>query len=140
MLGEGLGTSIPYDRNWCEVRLADFPKHRQISGNLLTDIFMKLGKSTFSTWLIVLAAIGLAAAPVIADQFRNEVARWYLAEASNRLVSDRDSTHQLEQARRWAENVTDLRDYWIFRCEQALADSPKKVAAVIDAAVALLRS
>ncbi|MCA9158011.1 MAG: hypothetical protein KDA72_06775 [Planctomycetales bacterium] len=101
---------------------------------------MKSGKSTFSTTLIVLATIGLVAAPVIADQFRTEVARWYLAEASNRLVAERDSSHQLEQAGRWAEDVTDLRDYWIFRVEQALADSPKKVAAVIAEAVAKRKS
>ncbi|MEO8268564.1 MAG: hypothetical protein ABI557_02520, partial [Aureliella sp.] len=101
---------------------------------------MKSGKSTSFTWLIVLATIGLAAAPVIADQFRNEVARWYLAEATNRLVADRDSSHQLKQARRWAESITDLRDYWIFSAEQALADSPKNVAAVIGAAVAHRKS
>ena len=101
---------------------------------------MESGKSTFSTTLIVLATIGLVVVPVIADQFRTEVARWYLAEASNRLVAERDSSHQLEQARRWAGDVTDLRDYWIFRAEQALADSPKKVAAVIGEAVAQRKS
>lgn len=101
---------------------------------------MKSRKSTLSTTLIVLATIGLVAAPVIADQFRTEVARWYLAEAANRIVAERDSSHQLEQARRWAGDVTDLRDYWIFRVEQALADSPTKVAAVIGEAVAQRKS
>ena len=101
---------------------------------------MKSGKSTISTTLIVLITIGLVAAPVVADQFRTEVARWYLAAAVNRLVAGRDSSHQLEQARRWAENVSDLRDYWIFRAEQALASSPQEVAGVIGAAVAQRKS
>ncbi len=101
---------------------------------------MKSGKSKFSTALIVLGTIVLATAPVVADQFRTEVARWYLAEAANRLVANRDSSHQLEQARRWAGDITQLRDYWIVRADQALASSPQEVATVIGAAVAQQKS
>jgi tetratricopeptide (TPR) repeat protein len=96
---------------------------------------MKLGKSAFGTTLIVLGTIGLAAAPVVADQFRTEVARWYLAEATNRISFGEDSTRQIEQARVWAEDLPQLRDYWIFRAEQALASSPREVASIIAEAV-----
>lgn len=97
---------------------------------------MKPKKQTLITSLVVVATIGLALAPVIADQFRPEVARWYLAEATNRIVAERDNGHQLEQARRWAGNMSEMRDYWIFRAEQALADSPEDVAKVVAQAVA----
>lgn len=96
---------------------------------------MKSKKSSVITCMVVLVTIGLAVAPVIADQFRPEVARWYLAEATNRIAANRDSEHQIEQARRWADDVSEMRDYWIFRAEQALANSPKEVAPVIAQAV-----
>lgn len=97
---------------------------------------MKSKKQPFITSLIVIGTIGLALTPVIADQFRPEVARWYLAEATNRIVAAQDTGHQLEQARRWAGNMSEMRDYWIFRAEQAMADSPEDVAEVVSQAVA----
>lgn len=97
---------------------------------------MKPRNSTFITSLVVVGTIGLVLAPVIADQFRTEVARWYLAAATNRIVAERDIAHQVEQAKRWAGDVTELRDYWIVRAEQALADSPDGVAEVVSQAVA----
>lgn len=103
--------------------------------SLLAAISMKPKNSTIITSLVVAVTIGLALAPVIADQFRTEVARWYLAEATNRIAAQLDSAHQLEQAQRWAGNVFELRDYWIFRAEQALADSPEDVAEVVSQAV-----
>lgn len=97
---------------------------------------MKPKNQPFITSLVVVGTIGLALTPVIADQFRPEVARWYLAEATNRIVAEQDSRHQLEQARRWAGTMSEMRDYWIFRVEQALADSPEDVVEVVSQAVA----
>ena len=96
---------------------------------------MKSKTSTVINRIVVLATVGLALSPVLADQFRPEVARWYLAEATNRIVADRDSGHQVEQARRWASDVSELRDYWIFRAEQALTASPEDVVEVVSQAV-----
>ncbi len=96
---------------------------------------MKSKNSTVVTSVVVLVTIGLAVVPVIADQFRAEVARWYLAEATNRIATGHDSSRQVEQARRWAGDVSEMRDYWIFRAEEALANSPQDLAPVISQAV-----
>lgn len=85
---------------------------------------------------IVLATIALAAAPVINDQLRIEVARWYLAAATNRVADGLEIQTQLAGAEAWGGDVSGLRDYWLLRAEQALASSPSEVAAVIASAVA----
>ncbi len=84
----------------------------------------------------MLATVALPLAPVIANQFRSEIARWYLAEATNRIKSDKPTSTLVSQAQAWAQqDIEDLRDYWIFRAEQTLHDAPQEVAAVLRQAV-----
>ncbi len=92
--------------------------------------------SRFLNIAIVLATIAVVATPVVHDQFRDEVARWYLASAANRVATGLDIQPQLKQAERWGDDLSSLRDYWWLRAEQALADSPDKLASVIEQAVA----
>jgi tetratricopeptide (TPR) repeat protein len=85
---------------------------------------------------IVMVTVGLVVAPVVHDQFRIEVARWYLADGANRVAAGQDITNQLAYAQQWAGDLTALRDYWLLRAEQALAETPEELPTVIAQAVA----
>ncbi len=85
--------------------------------------------------LIILSAVLLALGPVVLDQYRAEVARWYLADATNRVVAQLPSAEQVELASKWVPDIRSLRDYWLYRAEEAYAQSPEAVSSVIDAAV-----
>lgn len=90
----------------------------------------------FVNTLIVLATLALVSLPVIYDQLPTEIARWYLASAANRVSRGEPVDAQLAQARAWGGELSELRDYWLLRCEQALATSPASVASVVSEAVA----
>ncbi len=92
--------------------------------------------SRFLNIAIVLAAIGIVSVPVLRNQFATEVARWYLADAANRVAAGEDIEPQLTQAEYWSGDAASLRDYWLLRAEQALASSPTDVEKVIKQAVA----
>ncbi len=83
----------------------------------------------------MLCTVLLALTPVVLDQFRAEVARWYLADATNKVVNKQPVTGQIEKAAKWVDDLTELRDYWLYRTEEAYVSSPKAVAAVIASAV-----
>lgn len=85
---------------------------------------------------IVLATIGLVLAPVAQSQFASEIARWYLADAANRVTAGEDIQRQLAKAKYWCGDVTGQRDYWLLRTEQAMASAPGEVEKVIREAVA----
>ena len=92
--------------------------------------------SRFLNIAIVLATVGLVCAPVLRNQFATEVARWYLADAANRISAGEDIQRQLTQAEYWSGDVTGLRDYWLLRTELALTAAPADVEKVIRDAVA----
>lgn len=92
--------------------------------------------SKFLNIAIVLATIGLVIAPVAHSQFASEIARWYLADAANRVATGEDIQRQLAKANYWCGDVTALRDYWMLRTEQAMASAPDEVEKVIRDAVA----
>jgi tetratricopeptide (TPR) repeat protein len=112
-------------------KFENMPADLERSTIFRTDFMSKLLNFT-----IVTIAIGLVVTPVVRDQFRIEVARWYLAEGANRVAEGQDIQNQLEHAQAWAGDVTALRDFWLLRAEQALAESPAKLPAVIAEAVA----
>jgi tetratricopeptide (TPR) repeat protein len=75
-------------------------------------------------WLIVLATLSLVFAPVTADQFRLEVARWLLASATNNVPNDLQMAEErVEQATQWADDITDLRDFWLYKTQRAIAEA-----------------
>ena len=74
-------------------------------------------------WLIVLATLTLVLGPVVADQFRLEMARWQLAAAANALPANvRLAESRVAQAGQWVDDLTDLRDYWLYRTQRAIAE------------------
>lgn len=72
---------------------------------------------------------------MVVDQFRLEVARWYLADATNKVANHQPLTGQIEKATKWVDDIQELRDYWLFRAEEAYVESPQAVAAVIASAI-----
>lgn len=81
-------------------------------------------------WLIILGTLGLVLGPVVASQYRAEVARWHLAIAANAVVmaeaspsadpSDRLEARHLAQAAKWVDDISELRDYWLYRIMKSI--------------------
>jgi tetratricopeptide (TPR) repeat protein len=74
---------------------------------------------------ILIATIGLVAAPILRKGISVELAHWYLAAGANAVeLGTGDATKEIEQARRWYSDLDQLRDYWLVRIKQAKAISP----------------
>ncbi len=108
----------------------------------IVSVFLVAGKAyslksrTFWNSLIVLCTIGLVVLPVTANLYQTEVARWYLADATNQLDHDSGAgKSQLDSAAKWVEDITALRDYWLFKAKQAFVSDPESLPRVIKQAV-----
>ncbi len=91
----------------------------------------------FSTWLIILATIALAAGPVLASQLRAELARWHIAAATNAVELRQGSAEQhLQSAREVYADVEQLRDYWLHKLKRTLLEEPTQAVSVLQQAIA----
>lgn len=92
---------------------------------------MKSSKLTVVT--IIIATIGLVAAPLAWKGLRTEIAHWYLAAGANAVeFGTGNADREIEQARSWYGKVAELPDYWLLKIKQAKADSPAAMLTLVE--------
>jgi tetratricopeptide (TPR) repeat protein len=87
---------------------------------------------------IVVATIAVVVVPLLYGQLRPEIARWYLAAATNAVELRQGSPDEfVDSALAVYSDSEKLRDYWLFRLKQALAEDPTTTADQLRGAVAI---
>lgn len=89
-----------------------------------------------ATVLTILGAIGIVLLPVLLAEIRVEVAHWYIAAAMNSVeLKTHEFDSNIEAARKWYPNLTELPDYWMARLTKAEKEVPTSVVLVANEAV-----
>lgn len=89
-------------------------------------------------WLVIGGTIALVLLPIAFVSSRAELARWYLAAATNAVQLGNDSPGPyVDRAVSVYAKSEELRDYWLFRVQQALENDPETVVDELRGAIAV---
>jgi tetratricopeptide (TPR) repeat protein len=87
-------------------------------------------------WGIVAATVLLATLPVVGKQYRKEMARWYLAAATNSVANNpQDVDGYLQRAQQSVPDIHTLRDYWLFSVKRSIQETPEQTVDVVRQAI-----